>query len=1437
MTDSEETGSPTLVNGDIRDAVAPAVADSSAAEQQASSDEVYADQYELTLLLPRKLLPAPQDWGIPPRSPDPKVDPDDEHDLENYVRLWTTVAGTENIRDIRSLVSDSAEGFWLGSFGFVKVDFEETPEDEQPKRIIPESDSTPFPELAELPVIFPGTTETKQRVLKVVPVDFTEAAARQHLMQFWDVINHRAMALTGKNVYRAPKYDPSTLTLEPGMSLFTSVRGQAPEEPECMHHDHHEAHCDAHDESADKKKSEQKKTKARQPELSEEQPAPTDHVFENFEPLKDEPWRAILSARDQAARAVPQTPAALRQLAVSAWNPPPLHLAQRGHLLYVTLITLEGENVHVQATNKGFYIDRSDSTRFDPTPKSSDAPFATLYELCRSISRAFSLAMVKIVEPLKPLNPDMFAYLPISLCTPASPWLVSEPSHTADPLRNQLAYIVTGGIAAEQLPPARDWNDDFVSVRELPVKTLAQRVLRERNLARLHYEFEVSATRTISLIMKGEIPAINPSEGVAARTYLYNNVLFLRALDALDIMPHLGGDEASRVAANKDLEALKVLHQADIPQLNLIGTALVDLQGQRWVCQTLPPGIANKTIEEIEASKKDGQNSAKEEDDFAWGHFRILYGSSDTEKADDELACDPKFHKLASKVGEALQLAPHIVQDKEGRQCELYTSMDVHGAVGLDGRPFLMDLARTSPVDVHFLEDDIQRIPGETEDCAYPHTYLLLRRELLDAYRDSSLRQWLTEQVAKKTAQKPKPDEEPKTSQSTAVQDEPTELALSQPPTPTVEESVTSAPTQAEREAILFNVDAFVKRQDDRAGAVYQESDPAVRHVRQASKYLREVALVDYLTEIVANGSMPVDGAALTSSLHARGINMRYLGHIVRLAQAGTHKIPCSPSLQLEAADQLAKVQVSLKREMVVRAAKHILRAEMSAAQPHQVAEVAAHNLSCLLGAASTSTTSSQTKETIQTAILRDVARRFRFRLEPSYFDQELARPQLLRELCYRLGIQLKAQPYAFDTVPTSNGAYHSSEDEATKTKKPKAKATNGVSHGPLRTASIMPDDILGFVPVVKSVQHQSGYGTYLVEQAQFQLLKGDNERGEPMMNDAVHYYEQLFGNIHPEIATKYHQMSVVYSNIAQPLLRRVSLFEQSAQLSKPDEAARMRAYAGVPDEATYEAIKRDSEIYLDAAARMERQAILAAERTLGVDHSLVAPLYGQLALHENALGNTQTALRLTKHAIGLYQAQYGPGCTEVPRQLTHAAAFIQGWLGHEASIPYYKAAHASTVQARGPESIATGTASYAVAQVYALSGNMKAAIEPAKESARIFAARLGEKEEKTLEANNLLAVILANAANQAKAEQGQAASIARRLHISPERTAQLLAQARNGMPIESVQAEAPTGETYGSRGHLAIDDLVKYISGQQQASKTTSSKQRRQRGGKTARR
>ncbi len=333
-------------------------------------------------------------------------------------------------------------------------------------------------------------------------------------------------------------------------------------------------------------------------------------------------WPAVtaIDLIPAVARRPRQLPLCLRQLSLASWNPPPQHCKLNGHLLYLQVGTLEGEVIFITASTHGFYVNKSSGARFDPSPRASGQDFAScsLFDLLCGFSPLFLASFARLFnDPLS--SRDYFSAVPVTNSLPAIPWLARQHPHNPDPLRSQAAFLLTGASSADTLEGTRDWNDELQSARELPRTTLPERLMRDRVLNRIYSEFTQAAARAIPKVAAGEVQAMNPMDKRDAQMFIVNNLFISKGADGVDLYPHMGGDEAAHVAVGKDIQGVKTLNSLDVSGLCLLGTIVVDWKGERWVAQSVVPGLfrrrddADAELEDGDANKAQEVEAAKEE--------------------------------------------------------------------------------------------------------------------------------------------------------------------------------------------------------------------------------------------------------------------------------------------------------------------------------------------------------------------------------------------------------------------------------------------------------------------------------------------------------------------------------------------------------------------------------------------------------------------------------------------------------------------------------------------------------------------------------------------------------------------------------------------------------------------------------------------------------
>lgn len=544
-----------------------------------------------------------------------------------------------------------------------------------------------------------------------------------------------------------------------------------------------------------------------------------------------------------------------------------------------------------------------------------------------------------------------------------------------------------------------------------------------------------------------------------------------------------------------------------------------------------------------------------------------------------------------------------------------------------------------------------------------------------------------------------------------------------------------------------------------------------------------------------------MDGQSLASLLHKRGINVRYLGEIARLAD--------KEDPRLQALKQLAI------QEMVARGFKHAVSKPLKNLSPPFAQACIAHLLNCLLGSELNSKPTAETEaalkklyteedfsweaitpEEIKSEITRQIKLRYRYDLDGKWIESG-KQLQLLREVCLKLGFQLEAKDYAFtkeafETATSASSSTVALNVPATNgTSSNKKKNKKGGDQSPARAAAATPmqtfhpDNVLNIVPIVKEASPRSVLAEEALEAGRISLAQDQKELGQELLLESLSLHEQIYGILHPEVARVYYALSTLYYGL--------------------DEK--------------------------NAAVELARKAVIISERTLGLDHAETVLSYLNLSLFEHASGNTKNALAYVRHALDLWKVVYGLKHPDSITTINNAAVMLQSLKQYHESRQWFEASLAICEEVSGKQSVNTATLLFQLAQALALDRDSKGAVYKMREAFNIFKAELGPEDRNTKEAEAWLESLTQSAVSLAK----HAKTIQERKLLLRPRAPRVAMGARPQPQVGQSASEAMTPRSSGGEmGQRSIDDLVKYINGEQSKSapkkKQTNPNRRQQR-------
>ncbi|QEU58124.1 Clu1 [Kluyveromyces lactis] len=399
----------------------------------------------------------------------------------------------------------------------------------------------------------------------------------------------------------------------------------------------------------------------------------------------------------------------LKSLHFSAYNPVPAFYKNKGHLLYLQASTLENETFHITTSISGFYVNKSSSVKFDPSPKDEFEPKFNLIDLLTQVSKKFHQHVTSLRNKLS--STDSAQYVKPASCFLSKPWLVSQlPSNNGDFMRTQLEHFNNDD--------ERNFCDEFQAIKDLEINSSYDRLKNEKITAGLIHEFNTEAVKGAMAIFNNELTPIDPGTTGENAVYFHKSLIFSFVADVSGTYSSIGGNEAAYAVANQDLQIINSLNRLGLKGIRHCLTAIIDYAGHRLLVQSPVPGLLTPVGVNIIVDEEDKEVAEPMETLIS-----VNYGYDDFVAT---LKFDEKFHEKVCEFSKNFYLKEHKVEE-----VDLRISSKSKGIFGVDQRAYILDLANTNPVDIEFVKAHYDGV----EENKYPHRQVLLRRELVERWR------------------------------------------------------------------------------------------------------------------------------------------------------------------------------------------------------------------------------------------------------------------------------------------------------------------------------------------------------------------------------------------------------------------------------------------------------------------------------------------------------------------------------------------------------------------------------------------------------------------------------------------------------------------------------------------------------------------------------
>ncbi|XP_026662154.2 clustered mitochondria protein-like isoform X2 [Phoenix dactylifera] len=959
---------------------------------------------------------------------------------------------------------------------------------------------------------------------------------------------------------------------------------------------------------------------------------------------------------------IPHEIKCVESIVFSSFNSPPTYRKLVGDLIYIDVVTLEGNKFCITGTTKAFYVNSSTGSILDPRPLKPAYEASTLIGLLQKISSKFKKGFREILDQKASAHP----FETVQSLLPPNSWLghYPIPDHKRDAARAEDAFALSYG--SELIGMQRDWNEELQSCREFPHNTSQERILHGRALYKVTCDFVDAAIKGAIGVINRCIPPINPTDPECFHMYVHNNIFFSFAVDAdlgqiskdqgsssklnswhfvdncndaasPDLLAKASdntsdasaetqisdNEQATYASANNDLKGTKAYQEADVPGLYNLAMAIIDYRGYRVVAQSIIPGI-------LQGDKSDS----------------LLYGSVDNGK---KICWDESFHSKVVEVAKRLHLKEHAVLDGSGNVVKIAAPVECKGIIGSDNRHYVLDLMRVTPRDAN---------------CTGPaHRFCVLRPELVASFCEA--------EAAQSSHSRPKiageATETPNSQNcSSHVMETPVEAQTK------ASEDCASAPSEAQTPGkdILLNPNVFTEfklagSQEDIA------ADETI--VRKAASYLIDVVLPKFVQDLCSLDVSPLDGQSLTDALHAHGVNVRYLGRITDMIK------------------HLPYLWDICSGEITVRSAKHILKDILRESQDHDLRPAIAHFFNCFVGNVSHvgtkgSTNNTQSKirkkgqESHQSPLksgkgqmrwshgasstkghsahllwtseglwsyIQEFAR-FKYQFElPDDARIQVKKVAVIRNLCQKVGITIAARKFDLD------------------------------SSAPFQTS-----DILNLQPVVKHSVPVCSEARNLMEAGKARLAEGLLNEAYILFSEAFSLLQQITGPMHPDVANccRYLAMVLYHAGDMEGAIvqqhKELIINERCLGLDHPDTA---HSYGNM---ALFYHGLNQTELALQHMSR----TLLLLSLSSGPDHPDVAATFINVAMMYQDIGNMNIALRYLQEALKKNERLLGPEHTQTA-VCYHALAIAFNCMGaYKLSIQHEKKTYDILVKKLGEE-------------------------------------------------------------------------------------------------------------------------------------------------------
>ena len=337
-----------------------------------------------------------------------------------------------------------------------------------------------------------------------------------------------------------------------------------------------------------------KKVKNEQIKLTEEQAEDLKQLFNDLSISKKQESN-VLSSAVVAENYKKIVKPCVKEIIYTKYNPVPTAFRLRGHVAYLSVVTLENEIFNITAATEGFFLSNSTNNKFDPSKKADSKSYTSLISLLLDNSKNFISHLYNQTTTLKSLPKN--SYISPSTGQLNRGWMFNNDSYNGDLFNLVNREINQYEISSDEADIFAKWlekkkslialvekekeEDESVDEKEsmlLKQQIYIEKVQLEKELIQCYEIFEKVTLKTIMKLASGEIKPIDESF-----IYINNGIAYKCLDDNIDVS---SGYYSCYSNITKILHSITNVTACNLRYQMCI---IVDFAGKRFIAETFSP--------------------------------------------------------------------------------------------------------------------------------------------------------------------------------------------------------------------------------------------------------------------------------------------------------------------------------------------------------------------------------------------------------------------------------------------------------------------------------------------------------------------------------------------------------------------------------------------------------------------------------------------------------------------------------------------------------------------------------------------------------------------------------------------------------------------------------------------------------------------------------